>query len=688
MPLTGDAKRNYENARARETHESVREIGAPPPIVDPARREACKHDLRRYLLTYHPFAFPLEFGQEHERLIQMTQEVLLDGGQVIAAFPRGSGKTTIFMHAEIWATLYGHRRFPMLIAAEDKKFRSLLAGIKKVLENNDLLLADFPEVVHPIRSLERISLRANYQLCEGKPTHMRWGTDQIVYPMTRWTVERGNASMVIGGGGITSAAVRGAVVTTPGGDLVRPDAALIDDPQTRKSAKSQSQCQEREDLINADILGMAGPGKRIAAMCAVTVIYQTDLADRLLDKERSPAWQSIRVPMIQSWPSDMGIWGRYDTIRRQEQHDELEAGSANAFYEQHREAMDRGAKVYWEARVEPGCLSALQSAMNDYFANPRAFMAEKQNQPESQVDGDLAALNPLVLVRRVTTHKRGDVPAECTHLTAHIDVQARILYWMVCGWTQQFGGYVIDYGTTPKQRRAYFTLTDLRTDLVDLSKAYPGNDDAGALKAAIKETTEALSARKWLRADGAEMQIERGLVDSRWMTETVEAALVISKAKQWMPSFGVGIRAKDAPIANWTKKRGIRRGHNWVVQKPDRRLFLACFYDTNYWKTETHAALMVPPTHTQSTVFFKDTPTGHQLLADHVCAEHATRVEARGRIVDEWELPSSKHDNHWWDTLVGCRVAASLCGIQKGTETNVKRKPNKPAGQRVRKLAV
>src|SRR5690606_2109530 len=97
-----------------------------PAIVDAERREACKYDLRRYLLTYHPLAFPLEFGEQHERLIEMTQRVILEGGQVVAAFPRGSGKTTIFMHAEIWATLYGHRRFPMLIASDDRKFRNLL----------------------------------------------------------------------------------------------------------------------------------------------------------------------------------------------------------------------------------------------------------------------------------------------------------------------------------------------------------------------------------------------------------------------------------------------------------------------------------------------------------------------------------------------------------------------------------
>jgi hypothetical protein len=502
---------------------------------------------------------------------------------------------------------------------------------------------------------------------------MRWGTEDIVFPTTKWTCAAGNAGVCISGGGLTGAAVRGCVVTTPDGHQVRPSCVLIDDPQTRKSAKSPSQCQEREDIVQGDILGMAGPGKRMSVMCAVTVIYEHDLADRLLDRDRHPDWTQIRVPMIKSWPDDMSLWETYDGIRRQELHGELAEGSAKRYYHEHREAMDQGAEVYWQERIGEGCDSALQSAMNDYFSDPRAFMAEKQNAPESTVDGDLAKLHPAELSRRVSPYRRGLVPGNCSTVTAHIDVQQRILYWMVCAWTPQMAGYVIDYGCTPKQSRRYFRLLQIKKDL---KESFPGTDDDGALRAAVKVTTEMLSQRTYVREDGAELQLARGLVDARYKPEHVEAGLKLSNAKQWLPTMGVGIGAKDAPIGQWTKKPGTIRGDNWIVQRPSTRLGLCCFYDTNHWKTETHQALIVPAEHTQSTVFFRDTATNHQMLVDHCCAERATRVEVRtrGRIVDEWTLPPNKPDNHYWDTLVGCRVAASLTGIRKDAPTHVQRK--------------
>ena len=43
-------------------------------------------------------------------------------------------------------------------------------------------------------------------------------------------------------------------------------------------------------------------------------------------------------------------------------------------------------------------------------------------------------------------------------------------------------------------------------------------------------------------------------------------------------------------------------------------------------------------------------------------AEYSVRVEAKGRVVDEWKLPPEQPDNHWFDCLVGSAVAASMQG--------------------------
>lgn len=682
MPLLGEDKRAYEATSRRREREDVREIGPPPDIADESRRDACRMDLLRYLTTYHPQAFALEFSDAHLRLIRTIESVILEGGSVVVAMPRGSGKTTIAQRAELWAALYGHRRYPMIVAADDVKFKRLLRGIKTILESNELLAADFPEVCHPIRSLERIANRANYQMCRGQPTHMAWGTEQLVLPTLAESTTRGNAGVVIGGGGLTSAAVRGSVATTPAGEQVRPDAVLIDDPQTRKSAKSPAGVQEREDIISGDILGMAGPGKRMAAVCTATVIYRGDLTDRLLDAERSPDWQTVRVQTILSWPKQMGLWETYDGVRRQELLGEIDAGSANNFYTQHRDRMDEGAAIYWPARVDPGKLSALQSAMDEYLRDPRAFMSERQNTPEEDIAADIQPLNPMALCKRITAYKRGVVPADVTHITAHIDVQEKLLYWMACGWTQTFRGYVLDYGTYPKQSRRYFILRDASRTL---KSASPGNDDAGALKAGLITLMADLSAREWHRVDGGELHLDRGLVDARWKTEIVEASVIESRLSNWVPSYGVGIRAKDAPLDKWTKKRGVVRGNHWLMMKPDRRLCRSAFLDANWWKSQAHQALLVPPEHSGAITLYQETQSHHQLIADQLASERASRVEARGRIVDEWELPTQKPDNHFWDNLVACMAAASMLGVRSVTAEIQKPQPQKPR-QRVKQL--
>ena len=57
------------------------------------------------------------------------------------------------------------------------------------------------------------------------------------------------------------------------------------------------------------------------------------------------------------------------------------------------------------------------------------------------------------------------------------------------------------------------------------------------------------------------------------------------------------------------------------------------------------------------------------LFAEHVAgAEAATRTEGHGRVVSEWVLRPSRPDNHWLDCLVGCAVAASMCGVRVGVE--------------------
>jgi len=60
---------------------------------------------------------------------------------------------------------------------------------------------------------------------------------------------------------------------------------------------------------------------------------------------------------------------------------------------------------------------------------------------------------------------------------------------------------------------------------------------------------------------------------------------------------------------------------------------------------------------------FGDSVDQHRLLAEHLTAEYRVRTEGRGRTVDEWKMRPERGDNHWFDGLVGCAVAASIQGV-------------------------
>ena len=669
MPLVGDVKRNYEAERSQAEYRTTRdvvvyaqknELSWQPK--DEKRRADCTADLELALRTYWPEAFPRAFSADHKELIAVCQSVLENSGCNVTAMPRGSGKTTIKTRALMWAALTGKRRFPVLGTADDGQFCCLMRGIKVMLETNQRLLEDFPEVIIPIRQLERVATKCVYQLYKGDPTYIRWSDQFVQFPFTELSVERGNAGVVISGGGITSA-LRGMVYTLPNGDQIRPDAILCDDIQTRKSAKSPTQVQERLDIIKGDLMGMRGD-RPLAMMVTCTPIYEEDLAERLLSNEHSPEFKSIRVPMLKTMPVNMDLWEEYDVARRQELVGEAEPGHANSFYKANRKKLDQGAEHYWAEKVDDGKLSAIQCAMEDYLADPDMFAAEKQCQPQPHQKSDIEPLMASKLCGRVSPYPQGTVQADHSVLTAHIDVQAKVLYYAVCSWSQKFGGTVIEYNTWPKrpQMGRYFTLNGLRTGL---ASKYKGLDEGGCIRAGIKDCVQYLTTKQYKRENEGELGLNLILVDGRWRTDDVESGIIESKSPIAQIMFGTGIGAVHAAMSQWNKKPGRVFGDHWVEDKPARRKRRAIHADVNHWKSELHTSLSVPDLHQEALRWYNGSRTYHQLISDHCVAEVCFRVEARNRTVDEWQLKHSTHDNHFWDNLVGCMVGASKLGLKR-----------------------
>jgi hypothetical protein len=665
---TRDYEAMKEAARARNASLSAagRDIGDLPEEVDPERRERCRTSFRSFCEAYFMLTFHLEWSDDHLRVIAKIEQAVLHGGLFAMAMPRGSGKSSLAECACLWAMLYGHRDFVTLIGSDEGHALGMLDSIKTELESNDLLLEDFPAVCYPIHSLEGIANRCSGQLYKGDRTQIGWTANEIVLP----TIAGSEASgAIIRVAGITGR-IRGMKFKRPDGQTVRPSLVILDDPQTDESARSLSQCATRERILAGAVLGLAGPGKKISGIMPCTVIRPGDMADRILDREKHPEWNGERTKMVYAFPAAEKLWEKYAEVRAESLRAHGDMSEATAFYVAHREEMDEGADVAWAARFNHDEASALQHAMNLKLQDEAAFWAEYQNEPLPENVGDDEQLTVDEIARKLNGHRPGEIPIGCNHLTMFIDVQGKLLFWVVCAWESDFTGYLVDYGAFPDQKRRYFTLRDANPTLLEVKS---GAGLEGSIYAGLDALTDKLLGKEWRRDDGAMIKIGRCLIDANWGTSTdvvYQFCRQSTHAAVLFPSHGRYVGASSTPFAEYRKKRGDRTGLNWRIPNVrGRRAIRHVLYDTNFWKSFIHARLTVPMGDRGCLSLYGRDPVAHQLFAEHLTTEYRVKTEGRGRVVDEWKLRPEAHDNHWLDGVVGCAVAASIEGaVLPGTQ--------------------
>ncbi len=679
-PLSYDEQKARQAERNAEAVRSAQDIGEIPAVVDPDRKARCmaiSGGFRAFCETYFAEVFYLQWSDDHLRVIEKIEKAVRTGGLFAMAMPRGSGKTVCCQTAVLWAALIGASPFICLVAASAERARDLLENIKIWLETNPLLHEDFPEVTYPIRCLERITNRQKGQKYKGEPTRIDWSSDRVVLPVIDGSLSSG---IVISSSGMKGSDIRGQNYARADGQVVRPQLVLVDDPQTTESAWSPSQSQRREAILAGDVLGMAGPGKKIAGLMACTVIRPGDMADNILDRDKHPEWQGERTKMIYSFPAPGSdkLWAQYAEIRADSLRNDGDGSQATEFYRSNQEVMDAGSHVAWPQRYNEDELSALQHAMNLRLRDEAAFFAEYQNEPIIESVGE-EMLAADAIAAKTNGHPRNVIPQVCNHLTMFIDVQQKVLFWMLCGWEENFTGYVVDYGTWPEQKRAYYTLRDIRSTI---SRAAPGAGLEGQIYAGLDILTAEKLAATYHRDDGAEMRIDRCLIDANWGQSTdvvYQFCRQSQHAGLLLPSHGRYVGASSIPFSEYKRKRGDRVGLHWRIPNTvGKRQVRHALIDTNYWKTFVHARLSVSMGDPGCLSLYGHDEKSHRLIADHLTAEYRVKSQAQGRTVDEWKLRATRPDNHWLDCLVGCAVGASMQGaVLLGTDMKVsmKRKP-------------
>lgn len=644
------ANREASARRSRERNDSIKEIGPLPEVQDPERKERCGESLLDFMLTYggspeagEGYDFTKTFCPEQEEMIRCVEDVLKHGGEMPLCIFRGGCKTTICEWGVTWAMLYGWQKFCLVVAASAGMSKKIVANVRRLLEVNELLHADFPEVCWPIQALERIMQRAKAQLLDGVPTKIVMKENQIILPTVAEAQSSGAILMGVG----SEASFRGLREGTQ-----RPTVVLIDDPQTNKSARSETQTNSRWENISTSIKGLAGPGVDLALIATITVIKKGDLAEKILEK-----WGGKRYGILRTMPKNLQAWVEYG---EEMQRVKLAVNSIpernrimNQYYLDHRGVLDEGAESAWEQHFTESEVSAIQHAMHLYLFDQKAFWSEYMNEP-LDVEQEAENLTAEDLIRKIRPDlPKGIVPPETVTITTGIDVQKDCLYWLTTAWSEDFSGHVVEYGRYPKGN-------------MKMETRWPGCSLEEQVCNSILDLAQTLQAKTYRRDTGEELGIGKVIIDSNWglLTDAVKKVCRQVQPRAWLePTQGWG-KGPDQRFLAKAKQIGEIRGPEWKKEPLGPKGICRTYtYNTNWWKSFVRTRIQAGLNAHSTLSFYAGDQLVHQRLFQQLLGESSSKLTGQYGTMDKWILKPGC-PNHWFDCLIMASVAASASGVR------------------------
>lgn len=670
--------REQDAERKREASKASKDVTVPA-CENPRRRKRLEKDDEAWLLWYFapqsettaPFTY--KFKQPQKEMIAAIAAAITNGEDKSIAAPRGEGKTTLAERLLLKYTLQGKIRFSVLFAATGGAAQDCLESIKQELETNVRLMADYPEVCAPVAALENTPNRAHYQTVSGKrhdtgkvytrePSRFSWCGQEIFFPNVPGSPSAGSIIATRG----LDAAVRG--VRKKGR---RPDVAVIDDPDTEDTARSEEQAAKLETRIDRAIAGLGGQTRSVARVMLTTLQSRISVSYKYTDPKQKPSWRGQRFRFLVTPPDRIDLWEQYITLQKTDWGDET--SHAHEFYIANRDAMDAGAVVSNSNRYVTGELSALQHYYNLVARlGQDAVDTEWQNDPPESTGPTESGITPQLIQRKTNGFARGIIPPGCTVLSHTSDVgKTKGFHWVVRAWMPDGTGFTIDYG----RQTVYDTIYGSDEGL-----------DAAIHAAVIRRMQE---FRDMNYAGGAEIETI-SLFDARYRTDAVLSAVAQCGLGVY-GYFGIGKSAGCVPgtfreltaVSATRRKLNCqgayleRKGNNWAVMG-----------NADQWKAYEHDRWMSAADRPGCMTLWgeqsedgKMTPdqNDHGEYAHHICAEIEIEEEYKGVMRRRWQ-PKNKA-NDWLDaSYMGC-VAAAMKGVRIGSMGSRPSPTNRPSAQ-------
>ncbi len=664
-------ERTAQAERMKAKRARARDIAIPLP-ANPDRRNECLADGNEvlFLQTYFASTFFQGFTVDRQAMLSGIISAARYGGDHAIAGPRGEGKTRLAIYGALYLAIRRLSVFPIVIGKSQTKSQNELKTIKERLQQNELLIADFPEIGVPFQAVGPWSSRARMQTVNGgEYTNIEIGADHLIFPtITRaqlpddWPED---CEPVSCGQILSSLGVDGPIRGTNFRDE-RPTLAILDDIENAMTADSDTSIEANEDIIEKDIGGLGGSGRRVSRVMLCTTQNRKCIAYKYTDRKQKPSWNGVRFRKMITRPDRMDLWERYIELRQGREDDDPEARAAHRFYVAHRDKMDEGCEISnpysYDRREYSDGDTVERSAIQAYFNRvadfgPEAVATEDDNDPPEETGPVGLGLTAALVSSRVNGMSRFEVPAETRCITVGIDVGKYNCHYTIGAWTKAASCYVCDYGIAE--------VSGTSTDM-DKSSSEPH------IYRCLLDWRDWLMDLKIVDATGARRTVDAVFVDSGDFTDAVYEFV---RQVGGSPFFATkGMQPYHGPK---TSSTNTIVGEHLHAAKLDAQKLWLYHLDTDFWKQYVHLRFLTPTFNEDSTIhkgsmslFNPGGSKKHLSYSQHIVAEEYVSEFVKEKGEKRFWIVHNRN-NHWLDATTMMSAAASTQAIHLLRESNL-----------------
>lgn len=635
--------------RQHRHREAMRELGHLPRVRHPRVREKLRYDLLGFGLTYAVGVYadmkkPLLKRPPSPRMIRFVlalQDRILHGGLKHIRWPRGKGKSTWVKIAIMWAILYGHLYFSVVVEKTKGMAQIVVEEIWKRIRVSPRILADFPEFGVAMNDVALTPQRMRVQTYRGKPTNMKMDVSRFWYYKFPTLEGHPNTGAILAFRGADQA-LRGINI-----ESARPKFFFIDDPQTDEDAKNPNTVKKIEDNINGAVLGSGEIDEVISAVMASTPIEPDDVSETFADPQKHPEWNTDTETLVAHW----------GPVKPMSEYLALLATNENAakkFYVEHREEIEHGVEMMDDGdfSAEAGEVSAYQHALYLRHTMKSRFFSEYQMVP-TRMQG-VYKINPTMVRERVNGHPFGEIPHECDQgVLCFCDVNANAgLRWEIAAFGRGRVVATLAYGQYPAEGQ----------------RLYPENIPEAAIPVyvanGIRAVADSVLRMEFRDEEGRILKVRGICFDGGWQTSTVATVVAELNSRGISAAWSKGFPAKGYSRyhhAQAAKVEGLKNAEECHLWSAENGTFLA--FNSDYWKEVSQTSYMAEPLSPSSSSFWGSSPDLHADFAQEVCNEELKTKEESVKYGTVYGWRKNPHaPNHYGDTHAGILAFGAIRG--------------------------